>query len=170
MNRIFVIIAVFYFFAYCHDAVAQTGFIDPASPSLIMEINDADSILFEAIFDKCDVETVKSMVADDVEFYHDKWGVTATSSEDMITSFIQGCEAQANGSNNKARREIIKSSVEIFPISNYGAMQRGKHLFYQKKNGTYEFTESGQFTHLWKKTDQGWMVARILSYDHKPTK
>ena len=170
MSRIIVVVAVFYFFVYTNDSFAQTGFIDPASSSLIKEINELDSILFAAIFDNCDVETVKSMIATDVEFYHDKWGVTATSSDDMITSFIQGCEAQANGSNNKARREVIKSSIEIFPIKNYGAMQRGKHLFYQLKDGSFQFTESGQFTHLWNKTDEGWKLTRILSYDHKPTK
>lgn len=170
MKRIIILISIFYFSIFSCDTFAQTGFIDSASPALIKEINDADSILFEAIFDNCDVETVKTMMAPDVEFYHDKWGVTATSSDDLITSFIEGCESQANGSNNKARREVIKSSIEIFPIKNYGAMQRGKHLFYQLKDGSYEFTESGQFTHLWKRTEDGWQVARIISYDHKPTK
>jgi len=170
MRNTYFLIIVFYFLSVHNDIAAQSGFIEPASASLIKEINEVDSILFEALFEHCDIETVKSMIAEDVEFYHDKWGVTATSLEEFITSFTTGCALEANGSNNKARRALEKSSVEIFPINNYGAIQRGKHLFYQRIDGTYQFTESGLFTHLWKKTSEGWKIARILSYDHKPSR
>ena len=47
---------------------AETG------KTLAEQIRAADSALFAAVFETCDVQTVASMVAEDFEFFHDKWG------------------------------------------------------------------------------------------------
>ncbi len=169
INRIIICVA-FCFVTCVNNLSAQSNFIPPATSDLINEINRLDSILFETAFITCDMQILKDLLAPDLEFYHDKWGIIATSSEQFLESINETCESQRKGLSNKAKREIIKSSIEVFPLSNYGAIHRGDHIFFQEKKGKFEFTESGKFTHLWNKTDDGWKLTRILSYDHKPTR
>jgi len=46
----------------------------------------------------------------------------------------------------------------------------GVHRFYAITEGKEdELTEVAQFTHVWKKDAGNWKIARVLSYDHKPT-
>jgi len=153
-----------------YTLTAQSNFTEPASEQLIDELNRMDSILFKATFEDCRIDVMAEMITDDVEFYHDKGGLIATSADILLANLIDGCERQKTGQNNKAKREVILSSIEVYPLANYGAIHRGKHLFYQLIDGQYQFTESAQFSHVWRQSDEGWKLARILSFDHRPTK
>ncbi|WP_152451619.1 nuclear transport factor 2 family protein [Microbulbifer sp. THAF38] len=140
-----------------------------ATVELEKEITIMDSQLFDAVFNSCDINKLSQLVTDDFEMYHDKWGKTASSAREFLDDISKLCERQKSGSDIKARRELISDSVKIFPMNNYGAIQSGTHKFYGINADNSEvLRESGQFTHLWKKVDGQWKLARVLSFDHQP--
>jgi hypothetical protein len=140
-----------------------------ASQVLFAELAYQDSVFFDAVFNTCNFEKVGEFITDDFEFYHDKWGLIATSRTEFVESIKNLCERQKQGIDYRARREIVKSSVAVYPLNNYGAIQMGVHRFYRKTEDKAEqLTEVAQFTHVWKKNNGEWKISRVLSYDHKP--
>jgi hypothetical protein len=75
-----------------------------------------DSIFWSA-YDACDVEKMSAYFTDDIEFYHDKNGLT--------TSKVKLDEAMRTGlcgnPNWHLRREAIEGTINIFPMDNFGA-------------------------------------------------
>ncbi len=139
------------------------------SAELVAEITNADRILFDAVFNNCDLEASQHLVTDDFEFYHDKWGKIADSGTEFLSSVEDMCKGRETGKNVKARRELLADSVQIYPLNNYGAVQIGTHKFYGLPEGKEPvLRETGQFTHIWQKIGGEWKLARVLSYDHKP--
>lgn len=139
------------------------------SAELVAEIIDADRILFNAVFNNCDLQASQELVTDDFEFYHDKWGKNADSGAEFLSSVADMCEGRRSGRNVKARRELVAGSVKVYPLNNFGAIQTGTHKFFGLPEGKEPvLRETGQFTHVWQKVDGKWKLARVLSYDHKP--
>ncbi|MBF7090834.1 nuclear transport factor 2 family protein [Flavobacterium sp. ALJ2] len=131
---------------------------------LYYEIKKADSTLFAA-FNRCDTIAYKNFFIDDLEFYHDLGGLT-TSFKNELASFKKMC---ARGSN--IRRELVESSLEVYPIKDYGAVEIAIHNFYhtnkgekEKPSGTYKFI------HVWQHKNGEWRIARIISYGHDSMK
>lgn len=131
-----------------------------ATTNLYNEIAFADSCLFNA-FNHCDSLSYKKYFTDDLEFYHDRGGLTI-SLQSELKSFIENC-----GTDLHLRRELVKNSLEVQPIKDYGAIQIGMHRFYhtnkdgiEKLNGTYKFI------HVWQKKNGEWKIARVISYGH----
>lgn len=164
-------------------ALAMTAFAGPASGqtappadsdaqrAMFEELAEKDRILFRAVFDTCDLETLAGLLADDLEFYHDKWGMIADSGAKLVANIKDGCERQKTGENFLARRELVPGSLVVYPLNNYGAIQMGEHRFYRLTQGKPdELTETARFTNVWKKEGDKWKLARVLSYDHKPGK
>jgi hypothetical protein len=148
---------------------AQLSPVLSASQALLAELAYQDSLFFDAVFTTCNFEKVGEFITDDFEFYHDKWGLIATSRKEFVESIKNLCERQQQGIDYRARRELVKGSMAVYPLNNYGAIQMGLHRFYQKIAGKDDQpTEVAQFTHVWKKDDGAWKISRVLSYDHKP--
>jgi ketosteroid isomerase-like protein len=141
-----------------------------ASKELFDELAEKDRVLFDAMFNRCDVKALGDLVTDDFEFYHDKGGLIASSRTEFVDSVGKLCERQKTGVDYRARRELVEGSLEVYPLNNYGAVQIGVHRFYRKTEGQPDkLVEIARFTHVWKKDGNGWRVARVLSYDHKLT-
>ncbi|WP_444939994.1 nuclear transport factor 2 family protein [Microbulbifer sp. ZKSA004] len=139
------------------------------SQELTDEITKADQLLFDALFNNCDLREAKNWVTDDFEMYHDKWGQTAKSGEEFVKAITNMCKQRENGSGIRARRELVIESTKIYPVNHYGAIQSGTHRFYGINDDKSEILrESSQFTHLWKQVDGKWQLSRVLSFDHKP--
>lgn len=139
-----------------------------ATKELFNELAAKDEALFDAMFNKCDPQGIGALITEDFEFYHDKWGLTATSRTDFVESMRKVCARQASGEDYRARRELVDGSLEVYPLNNYGAIQTGVHRFYRKTEGQPDkLTETARFTHVWKKDKDDWRLARVLSYDHK---
>jgi ketosteroid isomerase-like protein len=139
-----------------------------ASQALFDEIAAADKALFDAVFNTCDVKTLHELVADDFEFYHDKDGLNETSGAHFIDDIAKHCERIEKGVDFRARRELVKGSMAVYPLNNYGAVETGRHDFYAIETGKPDrMTESAQFLHLWKKDGDRWKLTRVVSYDHK---
>jgi hypothetical protein len=148
---------------------AQTAGPAPTQ-QLTEEIQAADLALFSAFFDRCDVKALDSMVTDDFEMFHDKGGRVAASKADFITNITRTCERQKTGEDHRGRRELIESTLKVYPLNNYGAIETGEHRFYKLTPGKpEELVEISLFTQVWKKEGSAWKLARVLSYDHKLT-
>jgi Domain of unknown function (DUF4440) len=138
-----------------------------ASPELVATLAEKDRQLFEAVFG-CKLDLLASLVADDFEFIHDKWGQTADSGEQFMQGMRDNCKAQETGQNFRARRELVEGSMRVYMLNNYGAMQMGEHRFHALQPGQPDrLTESGKFIDVWRQIDGEWKLARVISYDHR---
>jgi hypothetical protein len=128
-----------------------------SSDSLYKEIAHMDSVLFNA-FNNRDMEVFKTLFTPDLEFYHDKGGLTDYTYS--INSFKSTIEQ-----NNGLRRELVKGSLEVYPIKDYGAIQIGAHTFCHTENGRQD-CGTFKFVHVWKRVNGEWKISRVVSYDH----
>jgi hypothetical protein len=135
---------------------AQTG-SSSTGADLYKEIERMDSILFTA-FNTRDTNQFKSMFTRDLEFYHDKGGLSGYNETiDFMRSTAKG--------NNGLRRDLVKGSLEVYPIPGYGAMEIGSHTFCHLENGTQD-CGTFRFVHVWQKKDGAWKITRVVSYGH----
>jgi hypothetical protein len=142
-----------------------------ATPQLFDEIAAADSTLFDLVFIRCDADGLAEMLNDDFEFFHDKFGLIATSPKQFADNVRKGCEAQAKGTDVRARRELVAGTMNVFPMERYGAVQTGSHRFYGREPGKPDqLRETGRFFMAWKNVDGKWKLSRVFSYDHHPGK
>lgn len=128
----------------------------PVSQSLYDSIVHMDSILFNA-FNGRDLETLKTLFTEDLEFYHDNGGLSGyeENMENFKNNFAK---------DNKLNRKLVKGSTEVFPIKDYGAIQIGMHTFCHIENGK-EDCGTFKFLHVWQNKN-GWKISRVISYDH----
>lgn len=127
-------------------------------------IKHHDSIFWKG-FNACDLETMKNYVSDDLEFYHDKNGLSLGAETFIKTTEKNLC---SNKSNWQLRREVIEGTIKIYPIKNYGAIISGEHQFYITENKKPEYLDGiAKFTHVWHLKNNEWKMTRVLSYDHK---
>jgi Domain of unknown function (DUF4440) len=137
-------------------ALAQSN----ATPdALFKQIQTLDTQLFDA-YNHCDLDTISSMVSDDLEFYHDKTGL-AVGKQVFI-------EAIKNNICGKVTRELVAGSLEVYPLANYGAVEIGVHRFHHP--GDARNVGEAKFIHIWHNKDGKWMITRVISYDHEPAK
>ena len=145
---------------FSHQIKAQ----EIALPDNLQEtILTLDSDFWEA-YNTCDLDSFKTFLTGDLEFYHDKGGLTTTSSKllDQVANGLCGDE------NVRLRRESVDGSVHVYPLNNYGAIITGEHVFYLKATGKDEkLVEKAKFTHIWKLENEQWRMSRVLSYDHQ---
>ena len=106
----------------------------PASPEVIAALAEKDRQLFDAAFN-CKIDLLKTLVADDFEFFHDKGGLTATSGKQFIDNVADGCKREEAGTNFHARRELVEGTMTVHLIGDYGAMQMGTHRFFALRKG-----------------------------------
>jgi ketosteroid isomerase-like protein len=138
-----------------------------ASPELVAEVKAQDRALFAALFDRCDVPALQAIVADDLEFFHDKSGLQSRSGAQWIEGVRGMCERQKAGTDYRARREVDEPS-QVFALKDYGAIHIGTHRFYGvdgERKG--KLLEVAQFFNVWRKDATGWRLARVFSYDHR---
>lgn len=120
--------------------------------------------LFWAAYNDCQIDKMASYFVDDLEFYHDKGGLTNSKSELKNTLKTGLC----GDPKSTLRREAIAETVKVYPLNNYGAIITGEHIFYRNKEGKDEYPEeSAKFTHIWKFENNTWKMTRVLSYDHQ---
>jgi CubicO group peptidase (beta-lactamase class C family) len=124
----------------------------PDSKELHDEIVKMDSIFFSA-YNNCDLETQRAFLADTLEFYHDKSGLS-TSKKDIMESVKRNiC--------GKVKRELVPGSVEVYPINNYGAVEIGYHRFHNLVEKS--ISKPGKFITIWQRKGNGWQITRIVS-------
>lgn len=122
-----------------------------------------DAEAFNA-YNNCDLEKFKTFFTDDLEFYHDKGGITKTAD-----SLIETMQKNICGKPNwKLRREAVEGTLIVYLMEGYGAILNGEHLFYVTENGIEKITGRAKFTHLWLLQNSKWKMSRVYSFDHRP--
>ena len=143
---------------------AQSAHNVEESQILSQEIIQSDSLFWEA-YNSCDIIGMKTFLTDDLEFYHDKNGLTS-----KLDNFLEAIKKGiCTNENWRLRREVVQGSMEIFPLNNYGAILTGEHIFYvNEDNKKDKLVGKAKFTHIWKHEDDTWKMSRVFSYDHQP--
>ena len=142
----------------------------PDRPALTEQIAAADAKLFDLMFVKaCDPPRIRALIADDIEFYHDKAGVTARSADEFMAGYLKSCKGREVPTGWRSRRELVASSLTVDPVPGHGAMEAGEHLFYERKGDSPEqLAGRARFAMVWKRDGSAWKLSRVLSFAHAP--
>lgn len=138
------------------------------SDDLREQIRQADTQLFAAAFEACDADKAAAMTTQDMEFFHDKDGKSASNREDFRRSVANLCD-NARKDGWRLRRELVDSSLQVFPLHDERALEIGDHRFYERgKDGVERWTGQARFIQVWRRVDGHWLTERVISYDHRP--
>ncbi len=126
----------------------------PDDPALYDTIVRLDSLFFEA-YNTCNMDRQAAFYSDSIEFYHDKSGLT-TSKQEIL-------EAIQRNICGKVNRELVKGSIEVYPLPGYGAVELGLHRFKNitEKEGT--LSRPGRFIIIWQHKNNQWTLRRVIS-------
>ncbi len=142
-------------------------FAQTAEQKLTATILHKDSLFWNA-YNNCDYNNYGQFFTDDLEFYHDKGGITNGLAALIDVSKKNLC----SNPDFRIRREAIPATLKVFPMQRsdtiYGAIFSGDHLFYITEKGKERLSGKARFTHLWLLQNGEWKMTRILSYDHGP--
>ena len=127
------------------------------SGELYERIAKMDRAVFDA-FNAHDLERLMAFFTDDLEFYDDGSGVKdhAASKEDFASVFKNVPDLH---------RELVPSTLEVYPLPGYGAIEVGEHRFCHQENGKQDCGVM-KFSMVWRKTGETWKLSRVLSYAH----
>jgi len=138
---------------------ASSAAIAADTQDLTSTVTALDAKLFAA-YNTCDLDTLGTMVADDLEFYHDKNGLMTGKAAfvDSISKYICG----------KVKRALVPGTLEVHPLKGYGAVEIGTHTFCQtdSKGNCTSPAGPARFVQLWQQTGDTWKLTRVVSFDH----
>jgi ketosteroid isomerase-like protein len=122
--------------------------------SLYETVVALDKAYFTA-YNTCDMETQQSLLAEDIEFYHDQGGLSTSK-----TDILKGIAENICG---KVTRTVVEGSLEVSPIPGYGAVLVGLHQFKNNREPEGTPSKKSRFVGIWKKTENQWQMTRIIS-------
>lgn len=130
-----------------------------APDALFQTVSALDTKLFDA-YNHCDLDTLGKMVADDLEFYHDKTGLSVGKQ-----AFLDAIKQNICG---KVHRTLVPGTLEVYPLNGYGAVEIGVHRFTHP--GLDNELGEAKFVTIWQNKDGSWKITRVISYDHEPVR
>lgn len=136
---------------------AQEKKVAPTSTELFNEIYRMDSLMFDA-FNRQDMEKFKPLFTEDLEWYQDNGGLIPYKVvfENFANTFKK---------DYKLTRQLLKETLEVHPIKDFGAIEIGTHQFRHVENGKEE-VGTFKFLMIWQKKNNQWRISRVVSYDH----
>ncbi len=140
----------------------------PEGEALKAAVAARDGEFFALLFEGCEPERLRAMLASDFEMYHDRGGVVARNAEAFIDEYRRSCAARGAPDAWRSRRELVAASLNVHPVPDHGAIEDGEHLFYERQgDGPERLAGRARFTQLWQLTPDGWRLARVFSYAHR---
>lgn len=135
------------------------------SDSLLNIVSELDSLYFAA-HNHCDLKQIRSLLASDIETFHD------------IGGYVQGrgkfMEVMQQFCSNPKRmqRSLVPGTLEAYPMEGIGLLHKADHHFYRiNDDGEKEIDGSGRMIMLWKQNKNNeWKVWDLISYGHGPPK
>jgi ketosteroid isomerase-like protein len=153
-SYLFYTLLILIFVSACHIQKSVTPPVyKPESKELYDAIVRMDST-WEDSYNHCKMDVQDQLISDDIEFFHDQGGV--------IKSKAQLMAAYKNNICGKVTRELMKGSIEVYPIKDYGAVEMGYHRFHSI-NDTGPNSKFARFVHVWKKENGHWRITRVIS-------
>lgn len=137
--------------------LASTANAQPKKPDLYNQVLQLDAQMFDA-FNAHDISRLMQWFSKDVEFYHDTGGLQ------FFADLEKGFPTLFKNSEG-IRRELLKETLEVYPIGSYGAIETGSHRFCHVENGKND-CGTFKFVQVWKNDKGAWHVTRVLSYGH----
>jgi hypothetical protein len=125
----------------------------PQSQALYNTIVQMDSIYFSA-YNACDMDKQAAIYADSIEFYHDGSGLE-TSKKALLAAIRENiC--------GKVSRVLVKGSIEVYQIPNFGAVEIGLHRFinHAEKDAV---SKPDKFVIIWRYKNDQWQITRVIS-------
>jgi hypothetical protein len=128
----------------------------PDNQELYNTIIKLDSAFFEA-YNTCNVNLEKygNFYAENIEFYHDQGGIMNSKQE-----IIDGTKKNICG---KVTRELVKGSMEVYPIKDFGAIEIGLHKFHNNEQPKGTKSAIGRFMIIWENKNTDWKISRVVS-------
>lgn len=126
----------------------------PDNLELYNTIVAMDSTFFQA-YNTCDLDKQASIYSDSIEFYHDKGGLM-TVKQDLI-------DGTKNNICGKVTRELVKGSIEVYPIKDFGAIEMGLHKFHNNTEKKGMLSHSSKFIIFWKNNNNIWTITKVVS-------
>jgi Zn-dependent protease with chaperone function len=126
----------------------------PESKELYDTIARMDSLFFSA-YDRCDTTLMRFMFSRNIEFYHDRGGLETSQDNIMESTKKYIC--------GKVSRQLLKGSIEVYPVPNFGAIEMGAHRFFNNQEKEAGPSRYSKFVHVWKREDDGWKLSRVIS-------
>lgn len=131
--------------------------VEPTRAELTRRVEALDKEFFDA-FNHCKIDKLSEMVAEDLEFFHDKNGLMRSRQ-----AFLDAVKRNVCG---KFRREPIAGTMVVYPLENFGAIQMGDHKFCPTGGNRCE--GKGKYVNVWQRKGERWEMMRVLSYEHLP--
>ena len=135
--------------------LSSTGQTSKQPDALFETIKSLDAKLFAA-YNHCDLETLGSMVSDDLEFYHDQTGLMVGKAP-----FLAAIKQNICG---KVQRTLLEDTLEVYPLKGYGAVEIGIHRFHHPNEP--DNVGDAKFVTIWHDDNGVWKVTRVISYEH----
>ena len=79
-----------------------------------------------------------------------------TSKQDLIS-------ATQKNICGKVTRELVKGSIEVYPIKDFGAIEIGLHKFHNNQEPVGTLSKVGRFLILWENKNNDWKIKRVVS-------
>lgn len=128
----------------------------PVDQPLYDTIVKLDSLFFAA-YNTCssNLDEYAAFYADSLEFYHDQGGFSNSKQATVDATEKNIC--------GKVTRELVKGSIEVYPIKDFGAIEMGLHMFHNNQELPPRHPKIGRFTMIWHHTNNGWKISRVIS-------
>ncbi len=126
----------------------------PDNLELYNTIVAMDSTFFQA-YNTCNLDKQAAIYSDNIEFYHDKGGLM-TIKQDLI-------DGTKNNIFGKVTRELVKGSIEVYPIKDFGAIEMGLHKFHNNTEKERMPSHSSKFIIFWKNDNNIWTITKVVS-------
>src|SRR3954451_12244837 len=124
---------------------------------LLQTVARLDTALFDA-FNACDLKAFGSLVAENLEFFHDNDGLSVGRQ-----AFVDSVRKNICG---KVRRDLVPGTLEVYRLGDYGALEIGVHRFHHPGHDDTEGVGEAKFVIVWQRTDTTWKMTRTISYAH----
>ena len=152
-----------------HFILFAAAVVLPPPAELRAQIQARDAELFDVLFIQCAPDRMRAIVAEDMEFYHDKDGQVPIA--DFLSGYAKNCVERQKPDSWRSRREVVAGTMTVDPVPGLGAIQAGEHVFYERKgDGPEKLAGRARYAQLWRLTPSGWRLARVFSYAHTVNK
>lgn len=140
----------------CSSKKAKTSLYNytPDNPELYKTIVAMDSVFFGA-YNACNLDKQAEIYSDKIEFYHDKGGLMTIKQE-----ILDGTKKYVCG---KVTRELVKGSIEVYPIKDFGAIEMGLHKFHNNTEKAGTPSHASKFIIFWQNNNNNWKITKVVS-------
>ena len=152
-NLFFSILIIVFSISTSQAQMNEIGKYIPVDKVIYDQIVSMDKEFFDA-YNNCDLIKQDSIYTENIEFFHDKGGLS-TSKKEIL-------EATKKNICGKVTRQLVKGSIEVYPINNYGAVEIGFHKFYNNQEPNAE-SKPSKFIIMWKNENGNWKITKVVS-------